>query len=134
MAAFSPNLCRFNSTPISPFPHTPKTSHRVRTNTVRATASSEKKTSKPSEEEDSTKTASTQSKPLKKPIYSMGHPPYYKGLDYIYEDRGEIAWVGIPTAPAWLPTDMLIKKLNWRSTNALGQLGLQNPYSLVVIS
>ncbi|XP_057770703.1 NAD(P)H-quinone oxidoreductase subunit O, chloroplastic isoform X2 [Salvia miltiorrhiza] len=54
---------------------------------------------------------------------SVGHPPYYKGLDYIYEDRGEvldlrifetgeyalIAWVGIPTAPAWLPTEMLIK-------------------------
>ncbi|MFS8007908.1 putative NAD(P)H-quinone oxidoreductase subunit O [Helianthus anomalus] len=54
---------------------------------------------------------------------SVGHPPYYKGLDYIYEDRGEvldirifetgeyalIAWVGVPTAPAWLPTDMLIK-------------------------
>ncbi|KAH1030244.1 hypothetical protein J1N35_046115 [Gossypium stocksii] len=56
---------------------------------------------------------------------SVGHPPYYKGLDYIYEDRGEVldvrifetgehalvAWVGIPTAPAWLPTDMLIKVL-----------------------
>ncbi|GJN16662.1 hypothetical protein PR202_gb03675 [Eleusine coracana subsp. coracana] len=40
---------------------------------------------------------------------SVGHPPYYKGLDYIYEDRGEIAWVGIPTPPAWLPTYMLIK-------------------------
>ncbi|KAL8246303.1 hypothetical protein R6Q59_007519 [Mikania micrantha] len=84
-------------------------------------------------------------KPPKKPVFSMkkgqivrvdkekylnsinylsvGHPPYYKGLDYIYEDRGEvldirifetgeyalIAWVGVPTAPAWLPTDMLIK-------------------------
>ncbi|KAK9134621.1 hypothetical protein Syun_013951 [Stephania yunnanensis] len=115
MAAFSPNLCRFNSPPISPFPHTPKTSHRIRTNTVRATANSEKKTSKPSEEEDSTRTTSTQSKLPKKPIYSMkkgqivrvdkekylnsinvilrvlvGHPPYYKGLDYIYEDRGEV--------------------------------------------
>ncbi|KAJ4798412.1 NADH dehydrogenase-like complex O [Rhynchospora pubera] len=70
----------------------------------------------------------------KKPVYSMkkgqivrylsvDHPPYYKGLDYIYEDRGEvldirnfetgecalIAWVGIPIPPAWLPTDMLIK-------------------------
>ncbi|OMP06417.1 NAD(P)H-quinone oxidoreductase subunit O [Corchorus capsularis] len=60
---------------------------------------------------------------------SVGHPPYYKGLDYIYEDRGEVldlrifetgeyalvAWVGIPTAPAWLPTDMLIEseKLNY---------------------
>uniref|UniRef100_A0A0F7GYA1 NADH dehydrogenase-like complex O n=1 Tax=Monsonia emarginata TaxID=28966 RepID=A0A0F7GYA1_9ROSI len=54
---------------------------------------------------------------------SVGHPPYYKGLDYIYEDRGEVldlrifetgeyalvSFVGIPTAPAWLPTDMLIK-------------------------
>ncbi|XP_048502012.1 NAD(P)H-quinone oxidoreductase subunit O, chloroplastic isoform X2 [Beta vulgaris subsp. vulgaris] len=40
---------------------------------------------------------------------SVGHPPYYKGLDYIYEDRGEVSWVGIPTSPAWLPTDMLIK-------------------------
>ncbi|XP_042376202.1 NAD(P)H-quinone oxidoreductase subunit O, chloroplastic-like isoform X2 [Zingiber officinale] len=83
--------------------------------------------------------------PPKKPVYSMkkgqivrvdkekylssinylsvDHPPYYKGLDYIYEDRGEVldmrifetgeyalvAWVGIPTAPAWLPTYMLIK-------------------------
>nr|GMC66555.1 NAD(P)H-quinone oxidoreductase subunit O, chloroplastic [Ipomoea batatas] len=54
---------------------------------------------------------------------SVGHPPYYKGLEYIYEDRGEvldirifetgeyalIGWVGIPTAPAWLPTEILIK-------------------------
>ncbi|KAL8152080.1 hypothetical protein V2J09_021888, partial [Rumex salicifolius] len=54
---------------------------------------------------------------------SVDHPPFYKGLDYIYEDRGEVldlrnfdtgehalvAWVGIPTAPAWLPTEMLIK-------------------------
>ncbi|KAF8642141.1 hypothetical protein HU200_067400 [Digitaria exilis] len=54
---------------------------------------------------------------------SVGHPPFYKGLDYIYQDRGEvldirmfetgeyalIAWVGIPTPPAWLPTYMLIK-------------------------
>uniref|UniRef100_A0A0F7GYD5 NADH dehydrogenase-like complex O n=1 Tax=Monsonia marlothii TaxID=163685 RepID=A0A0F7GYD5_9ROSI len=60
---------------------------------------------------------------------SVGHPPYYKGLDYIYEDRGEVldlrifetgeyalvSFVGIPTAPAWLPTDMLIKseRLNY---------------------
>ncbi|KAK2656220.1 hypothetical protein Ddye_009272 [Dipteronia dyeriana] len=103
-------------------------------------------------EDSSTSTASTNvptskaaPKRPKKPVYSMkkgqivrvdkdqylnsinylsvGHPPYYKGLDYIYEDRGEVldlrifetgeyalvAWVGIPTAPAWLPTDMLIK-------------------------
>ncbi|KAJ8551582.1 hypothetical protein K7X08_021597 [Anisodus acutangulus] len=89
-------------------------------------------------------TTATATKP-KKPVYSMkkgqivrvdkekylnsinylsvDHPPYYKGLDYIYEDRGEvldlrifetgeyalIGWIGIPTAPAWLPTEMLIK-------------------------
>jgi len=54
---------------------------------------------------------------------SVGHPTYFTGLDYIYEDRGEvlqtrffdhgeyalIAWAGIPTSPAWLPTYMLIK-------------------------
>ncbi|CAM6042551.1 unnamed protein product [Sphagnum compactum] len=61
---------------------------------------------------------------------SVGHPTYFKGLDYIYEDRGEVldirffdhgeyallAWAGIPTAPAWLPTYMLIKseKLSYR--------------------
>ncbi|KAM2004976.1 hypothetical protein FF1_000068 [Malus domestica] len=92
-----------------------------------------------------TATAASKPPPKKKPVYSMkkgqivrvekdkylnsvnylsvGHPPYYKGLDYIYEDRGEIldlrifetgeyalvAWVGVPTAPAWLPTDMLIR-------------------------
>ncbi|KAJ0040489.1 hypothetical protein Pint_27299 [Pistacia integerrima] len=69
------------------------------------------------------KPAAAAPKRPKKPVYSMGHPPFYKGLDYIYEDRGEIldlrifetgeyalvAWVGIPTAPAWLPTDMLIE-------------------------
>ncbi|PKI42243.1 hypothetical protein CRG98_037359 [Punica granatum] len=63
---------------------------------------------------------------------SVGHPPYYKGLDYIYEDRGEVldlrifetgeyalvAWVGIPTAPAWLPTDMLIKVRTMELTTA----------------
>ncbi|XP_024993471.1 NAD(P)H-quinone oxidoreductase subunit O, chloroplastic [Cynara cardunculus var. scolymus] len=95
--------------------------------------------------ETETETPAAAPKPPKKPVYSMkkgqivrvekekylnsinylsvGHPPYYKGLDYIYEDRGEvldirifetgeyalIAWIGVPTAPAWLPTDMLIK-------------------------
>ncbi|KAI4374159.1 hypothetical protein MLD38_012185 [Melastoma candidum] len=92
-----------------------------------------------------TTNAQPASKPPKKPVYSMkkgqivrvdkekylnsinylsvGHPVFYKGLEYIYEDRGEvldirifetgeyalISWVGIPTAPAWLPTEMLIK-------------------------
>ncbi|KAL4347651.1 hypothetical protein GQ457_17G019720 [Hibiscus cannabinus] len=102
-------------------------------------------------EESTSAQAPAAKPPPKKPVYSMkkgqivrvdkekylnsvnylsvGHPPYYKGLDYIYEDRGEVldlrifetgeyalvAWVGIPTAPAWLPTDMLIEseKLNY---------------------
>eukprot|EP00262_Sarcandra_glabra_P006054 TRINITY_DN180_c0_g1_i1.p1 TRINITY_DN180_c0_g1~~TRINITY_DN180_c0_g1_i1.p1 ORF type:complete len:165 (-),score=19.84 TRINITY_DN180_c0_g1_i1:379-873(-) len=62
--------------------------------------------------EDPAKSLSSTPKPPKKPVYSMkkgqivrvdkekylnsvnylsvGHPPYYKGLDYIYEDRGEV--------------------------------------------
>ncbi|XAR73152.1 hypothetical protein NMG60_11007023 [Bertholletia excelsa] len=118
---------------------------------IRAVNSSQADNAKPAAgSKDSSPTASSKPPP-KKPVYSMkkgqivrvdkekylnsinylsvGHPPYYKGLDYIYEDRGEvldlrifetgeyalIAWVGIPTAPAWLPTDMLIKsdKLNY---------------------
>ncbi|KVI07993.1 NAD(P)H-quinone oxidoreductase subunit O [Cynara cardunculus var. scolymus] len=65
--------------------------------------------------ETETETPAAAPKPPKKPVYSR--------LDYIYEDRGEvldirifetgeyalIAWIGVPTAPAWLPTDMLIK-------------------------
>ncbi|MCO5569549.1 hypothetical protein L7F22_023263 [Adiantum nelumboides] len=63
---------------------------------------------------------------------AVGHPRYFKGLDYIYEDRGEIldvriyetgeyaliSWAGIPTSPAWLPTYMLIKseKLSYKRT------------------
>ncbi|ESQ27665.1 hypothetical protein EUTSA_v10019178mg [Eutrema salsugineum] len=118
--------------------------------TVKAEAEKEKKsTQAKSEGEASSASAPTKTpKTLpKKPVYSMkkgqivrvekekylnsinylsvGHPPFYKGLDYIYEDRGEVldirvfetgeyalvGWVGIPTAPAWLPTDMLIKVL-----------------------
>ncbi|XP_073115607.1 uncharacterized protein [Elaeis guineensis] len=59
---------------------------------------------------------------------SVGHPPHYKGLDYIYEDRGEVAWVGIPTPPAWLPTNMLIKKPTESLENFPFQL-LQSPPS-----
>ncbi|MED6149382.1 hypothetical protein PIB30_061842 [Stylosanthes scabra] len=111
----------------------------------------EKSEKKNTQESPSSTAASPPPPKPKKPVYSMkkgqivrvdkekylnsinylsvGHPPYYKGLDYIYEDRGEvldmrifetgeyalIAWVGVPTAPAWLPTDMLIKseKLNY---------------------
>ncbi|KAL1820271.1 hypothetical protein ACET3Z_015140 [Daucus carota] len=134
---------------ISSHPRTPKTNARLVS--IKAEKSSEPKSEKPAQEkppEASTKQASAAPKLQlpKKPVYSMkkgqivrvdkekylnsinylsvGHPPYYKGLDYIYEDRGEvldlkifestgeyalIAWVGVPTAPAWLPTEMLIK-------------------------
>lgn len=27
---------------------------------------------------------------LRSQYLSVGHPPFYKGLDYIYEDRGEV--------------------------------------------
>ncbi|KAL2630327.1 hypothetical protein R1flu_015013 [Riccia fluitans] len=64
--------------------------------------------------------------------YAVAHPKYFKGLDYIYEDRGEVldvrmfeageyalvSWAGISTSPAWLPAYMLIKsdKLSYRRT------------------
>ncbi|CAI5504079.1 unnamed protein product [Closterium sp. Naga37s-1] len=54
---------------------------------------------------------------------AVDHPPFFTGLDYIYQARGEIldlkefsgtqyallSWAGVPTPPAWLPTSMLIK-------------------------
>ncbi|EOA35756.1 hypothetical protein CARUB_v10020988mg, partial [Capsella rubella] len=114
---------------------------------VKAEAEKEKQSTQAKSEGEASPAAATKTpKTLpKKPVYSMkkgqivrvdkekylnsinylsvGHPPFYKGLDYIYEDRGEVldlrvfetgeyalvGWVGIPTAPAWLPTDMLIK-------------------------
>ncbi|CBI37537.3 hypothetical protein AAG906_025416 [Vitis piasezkii] len=139
----------------SSFPQTPRPSP-FRFTSIRAVKSAEpdkEKLAKSNTQQDSSNAQppTTAPKYPKKPVYSMkkgqivrvdkekylnsinylsvGHPPYYKGLDYIYEDRGEvldlrifetgeyalIAWVGIPTAPAWLPTDMLIKsdKLNY---------------------
>lgn len=64
--------------------------------------------------------------------YAVNHPKFYKGIDYIYEDRGEVldlrnfeageyallSWAGIPSAPAWLPTYMLIEseKLSYKRT------------------
>ncbi|CAN8234741.1 unnamed protein product [Cochlearia groenlandica] len=147
--AFSTNLSHLASPSTIPY-SLPITSRRFSLRTlpkftVKAETEKEKQgstQSKPEGEPSPTKTPKTLPK---KPVYSMkkgqivrvekekylnsinylsvGHPPFYKGLDYIYEDRGEIldirvfetgeyalvGWVGIPTAPAWLPTDMLIK-------------------------
>ncbi|OWM76376.1 NAD(P)H-quinone oxidoreductase subunit O, chloroplastic [Punica granatum] len=142
---------------LSPLPQPARKSlnfllHLPSVRTIKAAAEPEKgKVAQAKPEGGSTNAQPATIKPPKKPVYSMkkgqivrvdkekylnsinylsvGHPPYYKGLDYIYEDRGEVldlrifetgeyalvAWVGIPTAPAWLPTDMLIKseKLNY---------------------
>uniref|UniRef100_A0A0F7GZE2 NADH dehydrogenase-like complex O n=1 Tax=Pelargonium australe TaxID=59866 RepID=A0A0F7GZE2_9ROSI len=146
--AFSAIFSQKSFTCFSSFPQTlrranPLLSPSVRV--VRAAAEPEAAAAKTevAESGGSAQPAEAAAKP-KKPVYSMkkgqivrvdkekylnsvnylsvGHPPYYKGLDYIYEDRGEVldlrifdtgeyalvAWVGIPTAPAWLPTDMLI--------------------------
>ncbi|KAJ4966108.1 hypothetical protein NE237_017957 [Protea cynaroides] len=153
--AFYSAILTHNAYPcLSSIPQSLRTNPCLRGLTVRANAAAgpSKENGAQSTSEDSSKTKTTTTNKLpKKPVYSMkkgqivrvdkekylnsinylsvGHPPYYKGLDYIYEDRGEvldirifetgeyalIAWVGIPTAPAWLPTDMLIKsdKLNY---------------------
>ncbi|CAN1847496.1 NAD(P)H-quinone oxidoreductase subunit O, chloroplastic [Linum perenne] len=153
MDAFSATLSRTHVPPcLSPFPQRRST---IRLLPIRAVNSAEpakekKATNTKAADQDpssSSNSSTPQLKPKKKPVYSMkkgqivrvdkdkylnsvnylsvGHPPYYKGLDYIYEDRGEvldlrifetgeyalIAWVGVPTAPAWLPTDMLIMVL-----------------------
>uniref|UniRef100_A0A0F7GYD0 NADH dehydrogenase-like complex O n=1 Tax=Geranium incanum TaxID=1158081 RepID=A0A0F7GYD0_9ROSI len=141
--AFSATLSQKSLTCLSSLPHVPIRRNPFRSPSsivVRAAVEPEK-----AAESAAAKPATAAAPKPKKPVYSMkkgqivrvdkekylnsinylsvGHPPYYKGLDYIYEDRGEIldlrifetgeyalvAWVGIPTAPAWLPTDMLIE-------------------------
>ncbi|KAF5751794.1 hypothetical protein HS088_TW02G00812 [Tripterygium wilfordii] len=147
MAAFSATFSKASFTCLSPFPNTVRT-NPLRFLSVRAVKSAEpdkEKAAQTKSEDSASSNDQPVMKPPKKPVYSMkkgqivrvdkekylssvnymsvGHPPYYKGLDYIYEDRGEVldirifetgeyalvGWVGIPTAPAWLPTDMLIK-------------------------
>ncbi|CAJ1974877.1 unnamed protein product [Sphenostylis stenocarpa] len=143
--AFSATLSYTTFLSLPRFPQILRTK-RVHFPLIRAVQSGEADTPKSkSEGSSNAQSSSAAPKPPKKPVYSLkkgqivrvdkekylnsinylsvGHPPYYKGLDYIYEDRGEvldlrifetgeyalIAWVGIPTAPAWLPTYMLIK-------------------------
>ncbi|KAJ1401270.1 hypothetical protein SESBI_28936 [Sesbania bispinosa] len=148
MALFSVSLC-YTSFPS--LPHLPQNLRRKHAHLplIRAVQAGESASPQnKSEGSSDTQSSTAAPKTPKKPVYSMkkgqivrvdkekylnsinylsvGHPPYYKGLDYIYEDRGEvldmrifetgehalIAWVGVPTAPAWLPTYMLIKKPN----------------------
>lgn len=151
--AFSATFSKSSFSYISTLPRTPARRIPCRIRLVKAEKSAEpandQKLAETKAQEISTNSqpgSSTSPPPRpKKPVYSMkkgqivrvdkekylnsinylsvGHPTYYKGLDYIYEDRGEvldirifetgeyalIGWAGIPTAPAWLPTDMLIK-------------------------
>ncbi|KAJ4715331.1 NAD(P)H-quinone oxidoreductase subunit O [Melia azedarach] len=149
--AFSATFSQSYFSSFSPLSKSSKTKNPIRFSTIKpikAAAADEPDKEKPTSESASTTSvqpAKAAPKRPRKPVYSMkkgqivrvdkekylnsinylsvGHPPYYKGLDYIYEDRGEVldlrnfetgehalvAWVGIPTAPAWLPTDMLIK-------------------------
>eukprot|EP00261_Vitis_vinifera_P019048 XP_010649372.1 PREDICTED: NAD(P)H-quinone oxidoreductase subunit O, chloroplastic isoform X2 [Vitis vinifera] len=100
----------------SSFPQTPRPSP-FRFTSIRAVKSAEpdkEKLAKSNTQQDSSNAQppTTAPKYPKKPVYSMkkgqivrvdkekylnsinylsvGHPPYYKGLDYIYEDRGEV--------------------------------------------
>uniref|UniRef100_A0A0F7GYE4 NADH dehydrogenase-like complex O n=1 Tax=Pelargonium myrrhifolium TaxID=253081 RepID=A0A0F7GYE4_9ROSI len=144
--AFSAIFTQKSLTCFSSLPHTLRRTNPLLSPSVRVVrASAEPEAAAKAEAADSGGAQPAAAAKPKKPVYSMkkgqivrvdkekylnsvnylsvGHPPYYKGLDYIYEDRGEVldlrifdtgeyalvAWVGIPTAPAWLPTDMLIK-------------------------
>ncbi|PIA41748.1 hypothetical protein AQUCO_02200287v1 [Aquilegia coerulea] len=133
--SFSSTLSHHSFTSLSPFIQTPKRvsllKHCIKAATDATDEPEKDKKVSQTTNAEVPKTQSVATKRPLKPVYSMkkgqivrvdkekylnsinylsvGHPPYYKGLDYIYEDRGEIAWVGIPTSPAWLPTDMLIK-------------------------
>ncbi|KAL0701759.1 hypothetical protein Bca4012_057881 [Brassica carinata] len=109
--AFSATLSHL-STISSSLPLPSRSFHLRRLSQFRVKAEAEKdkqSTQAKSDGEASPASTKTPKTLPKKPYLSVGHPPFYKGLDYIYEDRGEVGWVGIPTAPAWLPTDMLIK-------------------------
>ncbi|KAK6924254.1 NAD(P)H-quinone oxidoreductase subunit O [Dillenia turbinata] len=144
--AFSATFSHKSFWHLSPTPQAQRRHHPLRLPIICANAAEPEKQSETTSQEPSNSQPSPTPPPKpKRPVYSMkkgqivrvdkekylnsinylsvGHPPYYKGLDYIYEDRGEvldlrifetgeyalIAWVGIPTAPAWLPTYMLIK-------------------------
>ncbi|CAK7354898.1 unnamed protein product [Dovyalis caffra] len=154
MATFSATLLKSSFPCFSPFPQTLRRNllYIPSIRAVKSTEPEKEKATKTGEPSTNAQPSPSTAAPKpKKPVYSMkkgqivrvdkekylnsvnylsvGHPPYYKGLDYIYEDRGEVldlrifetgeyalvSWVGVPTAPAWLPTDMLIKseKLNY---------------------
>ncbi|TKY73832.1 NAD(P)H-quinone oxidoreductase subunit O [Spatholobus suberectus] len=110
--AFSVTLSNTAFPSLPRFPQTLRTTS-VRFPLIRAVQSGEAN-SPESKSEGSSNAQSSSAAPRipKKPVYSMkkgqivrvdkekylnsvnylsvGHPPYYKGLDYIYEDRGEV--------------------------------------------
>ncbi|CAN1847498.1 NAD(P)H-quinone oxidoreductase subunit O, chloroplastic [Linum perenne] len=131
MDAFSATLSRTHVPPcLSPFPQRRST---IRLLPIRAVNSAEpakekKATNTKAADQDpssSSNSSTPQLKPKKKPVYSMkkgqivrvDKDKYLNSvnvLDLRIFETGEyalIAWVGVPTAPAWLPTDMLIMVL-----------------------
>ncbi|CAH2067315.1 unnamed protein product [Thlaspi arvense] len=92
--------------------------------TVKAEAEKEKQSTQAKPEGEAASASTKPPKTLpKKPVYSMKKGQIVRVekekylnsinvLDIRVFETGEYAlvgWVGIPTAPAWLPTDMLIK-------------------------
>uniref|UniRef100_A0A2N9GE93 Uncharacterized protein n=1 Tax=Fagus sylvatica TaxID=28930 RepID=A0A2N9GE93_FAGSY len=116
--AFSATFSQNSFSCLSKLPHN-LTRNLPRFSSIRAVKATEpekEKTAQTKSEESSVSNAqpsTTAPKTPRKPVYSMkkgqivrvdkekylnsinylsvGHPPYYKGLDYIYEDRGEVA-------------------------------------------
>ncbi|KAH8502646.1 hypothetical protein H0E87_014084 [Populus deltoides] len=118
MATFSATLLKSSFPCFSLLPQTLRRNH-LHIPSIRAVKSTEPEKEKATKTEEPSTNAqpstSTAAPKSKKPIYSMkkgqivrvdkekylnsvnylsvGHPPYYKGLDYIYEDRGEVIFL-----------------------------------------
>ncbi|CAI0555315.1 unnamed protein product [Linum tenue] len=130
-AVFSATLSRPHVVPfLSSFPPIPQTTTRRRLplsrqpiiRAVNSAATPTKAEDQPSSSPPPTNTL----KPKKKPVYSMkkgqivrvDKEKYLNSinvLDLRIFETGEyalVAWVGVPTAPAWLPTDMLIQVIS----------------------
>ncbi|KAG8383828.1 hypothetical protein BUALT_Bualt04G0054400 [Buddleja alternifolia] len=128
--AFSTALAQSSFASISTFSQNPR-KVSIRLPVIKAVKSSEQPAqnekvaeAKVQEASSSNAQPTTKAAPKpKKPVYSMkkgqivrvDKEKYLNSinvLDLRIFETGEcalIAWVGVPTAPAWLPTDMLIK-------------------------
>ncbi|GAU19600.1 hypothetical protein TSUD_304130 [Trifolium subterraneum] len=122
--AFSVTHCYYNSFPsLSHFSKTSTTKHvRCSFPLIRAVQGGELGSSQsqpqPETKTDASSSSSTtaaKSSPAapktlpKKPVYSLKKGQIVRVDKEKYLNSINIAWVGVPTAPAWLPTYMLIK-------------------------